>query len=217
MMFFVIVLPGFVTIVANFYPHDMEWQKWGVIVRGYMTVIFYLFGFWYLWQGSRDLLKAVNGSELSNKWQNFLVGALAALAVFYTWAVLNNPFRSVSSDPLVKATYYLPDILIMLTIVIPYVLIWIMGGTAIINVLSYTKRVPGVIYKQAFSSLAYGLTFTIVLLIVLQFLSQANASIGHAAFSVILVIIYPLLLAIAIGYLLIARGARKLAAIEEIQ
>ncbi len=218
MLLLVIVVPSLVTAIANFYPADMAVQKGAVILRNYLSIGFYLVGFWYLWKASKSLLKTVNVlPHVTSPYQNWAVIAIATLAVIYTWAVLNNPFRTVSSDPLVKATYYLPDILIVFTILIPYVLVWILGIITVINVLTYAKFVSGVIYRQTFSYVARGLTFTIGLLIGLQFLSQANAALSRAALSVILIIIYILLLAIAIGYVLIARGARRLAVIEEVE
>jgi hypothetical protein len=217
MLLLVLLVPSFISVVTNFYPSDLVMQKGSIILRNYVTIAFYLTAFWYLWQASKDLLQTVHTPEFNTWYQNLVVGILSGLAVVYTWAVLTNPFRTVSTDPLVKATYYLPDFLIVFTVIIPYVLIWIMGTNAALNVLSYSKRVPGIIYRQTFSYLAFGLSFTVGLLIFLQFLSQANASLSHVAFRVIILIIYLLLFAIAAGYILIARGARKLSVIEEVK
>lgn len=219
MLFLVIVVPAFVTAIVNYFPSDISIQKSAVILRNYLTIAFYLVGFWYFWQASKNLLQNVHtaSNQVNGKYQNIGVVAIATLAVIYTWAVLSNPFRTSSADHLVKATYYLPDMLIVFTVVIPYVLVWILGVLTVLNVLSYAKLVPGLIYRQTFSYLARGLALTIILLIGLQFLSQANAILGHAALSIILVIIYILFFAIAAGHVLIARGARKLAAIEEVK
>lgn len=217
MLLIVIVLPSFVTAIANYYPGDFVVQRASTIIRNYITVSLYLVGFYYLWQASKSFLKTINASETANRYQPWIIGSVAVLAVMYTWAVLNNSYRSVSPDPIVKATYYLPDVLIFATIVIPYILIWAMGASAVINLINYAKNVPGVIYRQTFSWVAYGLIFTIGMVIGYQFLTQANASVGHAALKIILIVIYGLLLAMSGGYLFVARGARRLTKIEEIE
>jgi hypothetical protein len=217
MLLLVISLPSFVSGYANFFPDKEYIQSASIIFRNYLTLFLYLVGFWYLWQASRNLIRTIEVPELNSNSQSVVVVLLATLAVVYSWAVLSNPFRTVSTDPLVRATYYVPDAMIIFTIVIPYVLVWIMGVSAIMNITAYSKRVQGLIYKKIFSSVAHGLTFTVAMLVGLQFLSQANAALGHAAISVIMMIIYVLLFAIATGYFLIARGARKLAFIEEVK
>jgi hypothetical protein len=217
MLLLVIVVPGFVTVFATYYPHSELIQQVCIIIRNYLTIIFYMAGFIYLWQASRHLLRTVKGIDWGEKYRTITLAGVGALTFIYTWFIFQNDYRSSSNDPLVLPTYGLPDILIILTIVIPYLLIWLFGSMAVLNMWSYAKEVPGIIYRQTFKSLAEGLTVTVILLIGLQFLSQANASLSHSTLKVILVIIYLLLLLIAAGYLMIARGAGKLAAIEEIE
>ncbi len=217
MLLIVAVVPSLVSSIANYWPDSAEVLKFSTIIRNYISAVFYLIGFWYLWQGSRDLYHTVASGLPSNKYRLPILIGVIILAIALVTAIANNPYRSTSTDPLVNPTYYLPDILIFLTIVIPYVLTWLFGGLTILNLLSYTRKVQGSIYRKTFSYFAYGLIITIVLLVLLQFLSQANAALGHAALSVILVIIYLLFFSIAAGYLLIARGARKLTAIEEVK
>jgi hypothetical protein len=216
MLLLVIILPSLVNAVANFYPNSQAAAQFSTVIRNYISVVFYLVGFWYLWQASLDFLRSVPGVEPSMRDRNYSLSGVAILVLLLTWFILHNPFRTESVDPVVRATYYLPDPLIFLTIVIPYGLIWALGALTIINFRTFTKHVSGLIYREIFSSVTLGITTTLLLLIGLQFLSQANAALGHATFSVILIIIYLLLLAIAVGYLLIARGARKLTVIEEV-
>ena len=213
----VIIFPSFITLIGVYHPGKYEVLRGVTIFRNYFTLALYLAAFYYLWQASKDLLNTIELGDVNGKFQNWVIAGLAVISVIYTWAVITNPFRTISVDKAVQPTYFLPDIFIIFTIVIPYLFVWIMGAWTILNIWSYAKRVNGVIYRQTFYSVAQGLTFTIALVIFLQFLSQANASLGHAALKVILVIIYFLLLAIATGYLFIARGARKLSRIEGIE
>jgi hypothetical protein len=217
MLLLVIVVPSFINIVASYYPESETAQQFSTIIRNYVTVGLYLAGFWYLWQASESLLGTIGVQDIKGRMRSGVLAILGILVIVYTWAIFQNPVRYVSTDPIVKATYYLPDAFIILTIIIPYALAWLCGTLAILNIIEYAKRVQGVIYRQTFLSVAYGLAWTVILLIGLQFLSQINAILSHAALKVILVIIYLLLLAIAAGYLLIARGAQKLTVIEEIK
>jgi hypothetical protein len=217
MLLLVIVLPSLVNSIANYWPGNMDVQQAATITRNYISVVFYALGFWYLWQGSRALYRTTAEGLPPNHLRFTLMAIVFILVTALTWAVFNNPYRTTSDSSLIRPTYYLPDWLIVSTIILPYAVTWVMGSLAILNLLSYVRKVRGIIYRQTFSSLAYGLVVTISLLIVLQFLSQANAALGSAALKIILAIVYALLLAIAVGYLLIARGAKKLTAIEEVK
>lgn len=217
MLLMVLVLPSLVSAIASYWPNSSYMLESSTILRNYLSIFFYLWGFWYLWQASRDLYHTVASGLPSNSYRIPILLGVLLLTILNIIAVFHNPFRTVSSDPFVRPTYYLPDMAIFVTIVIPYFFIWLFGGLTILNLLTYTKKVQGSIYRYTFSWFAYGLTVTIVLLVGLTFLSQANAALNHAALKVILVLIYLLLLAIAVGYLLIARGARKLTAIEEVK
>jgi hypothetical protein len=217
MLLLVILVPNFIGIIQTYYPGSFEVSRAVTITRNYATIAFYSAGFWFLWQASRNLSQSVASKTLIYKRKAFVVAITVALVSFYSWFVFRNAYRTISFDPQVIPTYFLPDNLIALTIIIPYALIWLMGGLTISNIWLYAKNVQGVIFREIFISLAYGLTLTVLLLIGLQFLSQANAALGHAAIKVVLVIIYLILLAIASGYLLIARSAKKLAFIEEVK
>ncbi len=217
MLLLVVVVPSVIATIFTYFPHSHTAQIFNIILRNYLTIVLYGTGFWYLYQASRSLIHSIGGVEWAGVYRPVVLAALAILTFIYVWLVFQNPFRSISTDPLIQPTYALPDWLIVLTVIVPYVLIWFFGGLAILNFWSYAKTVTGIIYRKSFLSLATGLTATISLLIGLQFLSQATQSLNHATIKIVLIIIYLILLAIAIGYLLIARGARKLVEIEEVK
>jgi hypothetical protein len=217
MLFLVIVLPSFVSLVASYSPASLAMQKASVIIRNYLNVILYLLAFWYMWQGSRNLNKTVEVPlKRYKRDQTAVIALLAVLVIIYIWAIFNNQFRTISNDPLVRPTYYLSDWLIILTVFIPYVIAWFWGSLAIVNIRTFAQQVPGIFYRKAFTWVARGLIVIVALSICLQFLSQSASVFSHATLKLILLIVYLLLLAIASGYLLLAKGARDLAVIEEI-
>ncbi len=217
MLFLVIIIPPFVSLVAAYNPDSALVQKVVTIIRNYITIALYLGAFWYLLTASHDLKEVVNVREHNRHISMVAMILIVVLAIAYCWTVFNNPFRTTSSDALIRPTYYLNDWLITLTVVIPYFLIWLWGASTVVNMRTLAKQMPGVVYRKAFLPIVQGLGITVTLLIGLQFLTQAGNYFGHAGLRVVLLIVYVLFIIIALGYLLVARGAKELTAIEEVE
>jgi hypothetical protein len=211
-----LIVPAFINLWAAFDPGDPDTQKLFTIFRNYINIILYLASFWLLYQGSKTIKAAIGTSQRANsslrKYVHWFVGILG---VAYIYSIYHNEFRTMSQDPQINSTYHLPDALILLTIVAPYILIWLWGLVSIVNYKEFSKNVEGVVYKKAFSNTSNGLVFIISLSISLQFLSQLPGFFGHSSLSIILGIVYLILLLMALGYYFIARGVRALTAIEE--
>lgn len=142
---------------------------------------------------------------------------MVGLTSAYVWAVFHNSHRTITENPLlVRPTYFLEDWLIVLTIVIPYLITWTVGGLAILNIRSFAMDVPGKIYRRSFNNITYGLLTIILLGIGLQLLTQAATVFADSSLKVILLLVYLIILIMAAGYLYLARGARQLTDIEEI-
>jgi hypothetical protein len=216
LLLLVLMVPSFINLISTFFHESAATIKSVAIVSSYITIALYMVAFWQLFRASQILNKTL---ELHGKYQKLVRPSvfitIAALAGVYVWLVFSNPFRTASSDPLIRATYFLPDSLIVLTILIPYILMWFYGSLAVANFMSFSQNVAGVIYRKAFRYAAYGLMAVIMLSIALQFLSQSGGYLGHATVKAIIGIIYLILFALAVAYTLIARGARKLTAIEK--
>ncbi len=220
LLMLVIIVPPLISLLSAYNPGDMQTEKLVRIFSNYITIIFYLGSFWQLRQGSKHLMEIFASKTQDQKdlfsHRKYVFLFMILLSAGYVYMIFYNQFRTNSADPLIRSTYFLPDPLILLTIVVPYILIWLWGILAIVNLKKHAKNVEGIVYKKAFSNTANGLVAIIGLSISLQFLSQMASFIGKARISVILGIIYILLLVIAIGYFFIARGVRALTAIEEI-
>lgn len=178
----------------------------------YPTVI----GFYFIYKGSKNLLEAVkvrsNYSFSLFKW--FL--PVLALPV-YLWMLFNNPQRSVSTAPGVPSTFYLPDPLIAILIVLPVVGAWILGIISIVNLNTFRKRSPGLIYRVSLPSLYFGITCVIFGSALLQaVVSVGSNKLLQLGYVALVLTIYTFAGMLATGFLLIARSMKRLTQIENI-
>jgi len=186
------------------------------IAANYLAVALALAAFWFLYKGSKMLLRSIAPRADQKPFYNATLFAIAVLAVVYTYFTFQNPVRRVPTEPIEEATYYLPDPLILVTIVVPYLLIWYLGLRSAAFIAEYARSVKGILYKQVLGFLAKGLVAIILLSITLQFLGNFATWFGALSLAPILVIVYLLLIAIAVGYAYVAAGAKKLQKIEEV-
>ena len=212
-----IIVPSFVAFIASFNPDSVIVEKYVAITRNYLTVILYLVAFWQILQAARVLSGSVEGGGLTaQRARPMVIAVLVLLSAVYVGLVFNNEFRTFSNDPIIKPVYYLPDLLILLTVIIPYIFAWLWGSLAVLHIAVFARKVPGTIYRKAFRSVACGLVIITVFLIMVQLISQARGFFSQASLPIVLGIIYILLIVIGIGYVSIARGARALATIEKV-
>src|SRR4051812_22837765 len=107
-------------------------MKFVIIFSNYVTVILYLLALLYILRASRKLNASIKpGGWYYKSVRSVVVPIVTVISAVYVWLVFRNPFRTVSSDPLVRPTYFLPDWLIVLTIVAPYIFIWLCGSLAV--------------------------------------------------------------------------------------
>ena len=217
LLMLVLIVPSFINVYASYYPEVEMVQKVIVIVRTYFTILLYFGAFWFLFKGGVLLNKTIEFDPLPlRKLRTALIVIMAALTTLYVWAIFHNAYRTVTDNPLIRPTYFLPDWLIVLTVLIPYLIVWTIGGLAIVEIRLFARQVSGVVYRKAFNLVSYGAFTIISFAIGLQLLSQAALAFSYSSLKLILLIVYALLLLIAVGYGLLARGARALTAIEEV-
>ncbi|HSX41638.1 MAG TPA: hypothetical protein VLF21_03395 [Candidatus Saccharimonadales bacterium] len=185
------------------------------ILSEYVAVFLPLVAFFQIFRGSQSLVRANQHKSLRRNRQAAALIAVVMTAV-YALTLFGNSYRSDTPDINKFSSYFLPDWLIILTIVLPYGITWLLGLLATTNIMEYRLRVKGVIYRQAFSSLAIGLATVVVVSIMGQFLTAVGPALAAMGLSGILGIVYFLLLIIAVGYGFLARGARQLSKIEEV-
>lgn len=183
------------------------------IISNYITLLFTLGAFLLIFRGSQHLTAIV---KTEGKLHSYALAGFGILAIFYTYLALTNPARMVATDNVDKAVYFLPDPLILLTIVLPYVFIWFIGLKTFVNLQAYQTHSDGVVYKRILTYLTRGVATVIIMSIVLQFLRELVSPLSQLSLGPLLGIVYLLLIGMAVGYLYIAAGAKRLQKIEEV-
>jgi len=140
---------------------------------------------------------------------------LTLIGVAYVLLLVHDPYRTATPDPTLHSSYYLPDWLLMLTVVGPYLVVWYCGLMAVGCLRLYQGYSSGVIYRHALSRLSSGLLAVIVASILIQILDAVSPALVHLGLKDLLLLVYLLVVNYAVGHIVVAIGARSLAKIEE--
>lgn len=205
------------TVVQSLSPDMLDWghHKAWVIFSNYLSVVMSLTAFALIARGAWALAALVDYQKY-RRYQWVAVVGLAALGVLYVWLLTANPYRTSSPNPARITPYYLSDWLILLTLVLPYLIIWYTGLMAGVCVWLYQAHAKGIIYRQSLSRLSIGLFAIIGTSILIQLITVVSASLNSLGLAGVLALLYLLILIYAIGHVLVALGARKLERIEEV-
>jgi hypothetical protein len=202
------------TITSGYYRGHVSSTPEMVSLNNYISVIILFIAFWRLQIGSRQLIGSLRKPNL--RLPQLMTMLFISFSALYLLLVLHDPARQFPTRSVPVASYYLPDWLTVLTIVIPTLITWQLGMQALFNIYLYRNNVKGRIYKDAFNNLGNGFTSVIVVLVVLRCFESLSSHLTKLSLGPILLIVYLLLIALSIGYILIFRGARSLHRIEEI-
>lgn len=181
------------------------------ILRNYGNVALAMVAFFFIGKGAEELARHMKKKSNMVDNQLWTIGFMA-LASLFSWLVVSHSPAVATGDAVV---YYLPDWLVVSTLVILYLYVWYRGIIAAYSIYFYQKKVQGVLYKRALSLFSRGIAVVIFTSMLLQFLTVFTAQIRRLNFTPVLILVYMLLVCYAVGYGLIARGARKLRTIEE--
>jgi len=184
-----------------------------VQINNYGNILLLLPAFWLCYVGTGQLIRLIRQPERTPL---IMVFAFVAFAALYTFLTLHDTSRRLPAHGVQVASYYLPDWLIVTTIVIPRLLEWFLGFQAAYNLYLYRTKVKGKIYKRALTGLAAGLAAVVTMIAILRCLQSLSTQLGQQSLNMLLLIIYLLLILIAVGYGLISRGARDLKRIESL-
>jgi hypothetical protein len=181
--------------------------------ENYANLVILIPAFVYIYLGARLLVLTVRGivPVVSQRTTLFFI----AFSAFYSFITLEDAARRIPADPATPASYYMADWLIVLTIVIPRLLMWYLGVQGVQFIRQYRRKVPGVIYSSALQRLAIGLGVTTLMIILLRLLQSLMNPLSHLSLAVLFLLVYALFAGLAVGYVLIAKGARQLQRIEE--
>jgi hypothetical protein len=110
-----------------------------VITTNYINIILLLTVAYLIWKGSRQLLGTLKQSARQINRRYLYIGTIL-VGTLLSYLVLFNPAKAVAGSSGVAA-YYLPDWLLITTILIPYLIIWYLGMEAVQNIHTYRSRV----------------------------------------------------------------------------
>lgn len=205
------ILPN---LFKQIYVHHATTTASLVRLNVYIDLLILLFGFYYIYIGSQKLLNVVSNNRFSASLPIILL--FIVYSCFYMFLALHDPARRVPVDGVPVATYYEPDWLITLTVIIPRLCYWFLGIQAVYNLFMFRRIVKGKIYKDGMRTFALGVSGTVIITMLLRGLESVSTALTKLHLNSLIIIIYILLIIIAIAYLFIARGSRQLQRLEEL-
>jgi hypothetical protein len=204
-----LIVPGTVKSVYGMLGGSAADPAW-VITNNYVSIALPLLSFALMFKGSSLL---VSRTDQKIPFISKIITAImpaTLFALFYIYMIFTNPTRQFSTDPAIRPTYFLPDLLVATTIIVPVVVTWVFGLLLVLNLEHYSHHTVSV-NRRALISFYNG----IVVIVAASILIQALNSIGSSRFQginlgLILVILYAVLGLITLGFGLIAHGAKGL-------
>jgi hypothetical protein len=207
-------VPALMAILLNAVAD--QWPSFhsaAVIIVTYTTLAFSLVALSIIGMASRELLSHTKSHFSAANARSimllFVVGGV--LYCYLTFRRFDSASLTATDNP-----YFLPIWLMLLTVIIPYLYAWFIGLLATYEIITYSKQVRGVLYKQALHLLVGGLITVIAASIALQYVSSVAPPTGHLSLNYRLVLITILRVIDGAGFILIALGALRLKKIEEV-
>lgn len=203
----------FSTYINYFSSNDIGLLVPLTITKNYINLAFSLAAFTVLSMGAVRLTQTFTkkSSRVSNATDR-IAPFLIALSAIFAWLITSKPLNQGVNE----RSYYLPSWLLVLTIVIPYLLAWKAGIYATYHVYQYKNTVKGTMYKKAFTDLAKGIGVIIFVSIFIQLILTSAEQLSRLNLTPLLLFVYVLLLAYAVGFGFVARGAKKLKRFEDV-
>ncbi len=178
------------------------------IILHYIPLVISLFAFTYISSGSHMLMD-ITKSRPTLSSIRLAVGILSIIGVLYTYLTLQDAGPS-------GAPYYMPVWLVVITVIIPYLYAWFIGLIAAYEIYIFSKRAKGFLYKRALDGLAAGMAIATLTSIILQYIGSDTTHIRKITLNGVFLGVYVILILYAVGFVLIALGAKRLRKIEEV-
>lgn len=191
--------------ISDYYPSTLAPLT---DAHNYLTLLVSLAGFYFISEGARDL------SEIAKQRPTRV--AIYSMSFFLILiGVIYSRIITTTNNNL-NIAYHLSPLYVLITLAVPYIFMWFLGILATYEIYKYHRKVKGLIYSRSWALLAYGLGLLILCSVALQFLTTLSYRLTPLSLTKILGIIYILLAAIGLSYVLIALGAKRLRKIEEV-
>jgi hypothetical protein len=179
----------------------------GTIIKNYCSVLLPLISFVFISNGTQGLSK-LSKKRPTYRTVNLLAGFFIVLSTLYC-------YLTITSHNL-NQIYHMPKVLIVLTIICPYLYTWFLGLSAAYETHLYSRKAPGTLYRRTWNMLASGIAVIIFAQVIVQYVSTATLQFNDFKLIRLLFIVYVLFVLLAAGYIVVAIGAKRLQKIEEV-
>lgn len=206
--FWLPVSSTFSSVLSFITTHHHAFLPVSTITTNYLSMLFPLAAFFYINRGSRKLSE-LSHSRPSQTGIHGMAAILIAAGVLYGYFVANARNH-------IGLLYHMPLVLVLCTLVMPYIFSWYLGLLATYDMHTYTQHVEGVIFRKSWNALAFGMVWIILFSIAVQYITTVSSKFSDLSLGWILAMIYTLIPILALGYIFVAIGAKRLTKIEEV-
>jgi hypothetical protein len=204
---------GVVSAVMNHLTvNDPGLETVATVVPNYIGLAFSVVSFMLIASGAHGLLTSLRNRGPGSPVSNYAVLALILLSSVFTWLILSGPAGSTSE----AEAYQSPAWIVILTLAVPYLFAWYQGALATYRLYVYKSRVEGHLYREAFGNISAGIGLILFLSILIQLITTISERLNRLELTPVLLLIYLLVLLYAVGFGLVAKGAKKFKKIEEV-
>lgn len=192
-----------------------SWQHYVTPTSTYLNLILFGIAFVCISRGAHALADLVNLRPSLLTYHLLIigfttVGVLYSLATFIPHSLGHFDLFTSYHD------FHLPLFVTVFTIVIPSLYLWFVALFAAYEMFSYQQKVRGLLYRQALRFLSIGIATVTIDAIFIQFVTTSSDKINHFNINTVIIFAYLTLFVLAVGFAMIARGARRLRKLEEI-
>ncbi|HEY6736088.1 MAG TPA: hypothetical protein VI322_00055 [Candidatus Saccharimonadia bacterium] len=183
-----------------------------VFVRNHLPVALLVVAFSLLYLGSVRLIKRVpvepSYHSTTLRWLAYCVFVVIFVTIFFGT-------KADGTSPDGVPFFAVPHSVLLFTLILPSIIAWGLGLTAVFFVYRYSRFAKGSVYRAALRWLAAGLAASIGFTILVELVLLNTPALRGLGLATLSLLIYLFVAIYAVGGLLVARGASKLALIEE--
>lgn len=181
------------------------------IATNYLYVFPSLVGFFVIYRGVSHLQSSREMAEYRRDNSLFSMFIVLLLSAFYVFLIFTNSTRQFSVDSSILVTYFLPDIFILATLVLPIIFTWWLGFFSAFTMSDIVPSFTRMELYKGMTRILYGIWSIIFASIVIQaLLSLGNTRLYSVGLVPLLFVIYIFVLLQGFGYFFIAFGAHTL-------
>lgn len=177
----------------------------------YVNTVAYTAAFTSIFSGSRRLVESASSERDEARIRRTLVFSvwtamtLVSLALFFT-----NQSRTSSIDPAVPATYFLPDEIVLSTVIVPTVVGWYFGLASIDKLVQISSSVRALLVKNYLRRASRGFAFLLLTAFILNlFQFVGTQRLVEFGLGRVLVVVYMFLVLQGLGFMLVGSVVRE--------